>query len=132
VIHSIDSGEPCPTTESHPEQTETEINYCHVVEESMTHNLTIDYGNPPPPPTLPPPQPFPCDAEYVAEQSTFTAAIISSHAETITTEGLEEYYTMVSAFGWAGCAAPKACVPCELDELTVDPTYVENEVQTSS
>jgi len=128
VIHSIDSGEPCPTTESHPEETEQEINYCHVIEESMTANLTIDYGNPPPPPELPPPQPFPCDAAYVAEESTFTAQISSSHAETITTEGLEEYFTMVSAYGWAGCAAPKACIPCELDELIVDPNYVENEV----
>jgi len=35
---------------------------------------------------------------------------------------------VVSAFGWAGCAALKACVPNELDELVVDPNCVKNEV----
>jgi len=128
VIHSIDSGEPCPTTESHPEQTEAEINYCHVIEESMTANLTIDYGTPPTPPEPPPPQPFPCNAAYISEETTFSAEIISSHAETIALEGLGDYYTVVSAYGWAGCAAPKACVPCELDDLVVDPNYMENDV----
>jgi hypothetical protein len=128
VIHSIDSGDPCPTTESHPEQTEQEINYCHVVEESMTTNLTIDYGTPPLPPTLPPPPEPPCTAGFIAEQSTFSAAIESSHGEKIEAENLQAYFTMVSAYGWAGCAAPKACIPCEATDLVVDPAYVENEV----
>jgi hypothetical protein len=35
---------------------------------------------------------------------------------------------MVSIFDWAGCAAPKACIPCESAELIVDENYVENEV----
>lgn len=43
VVHAIDTNEPCPTTESHPEQTESDINYCHVLELSITSNLTIDY-----------------------------------------------------------------------------------------
>jgi len=41
VIHSIDSGEPCPTIESHPAQTESEINQCHVISYVDTANLTI-------------------------------------------------------------------------------------------
>jgi len=128
VIHSIDSGEPCPTTESHPEQTEQEINYCHVVEESMTANLTIDYGEPPPPPELPPVVEPPCTAEYIWEESHFDAAIQTSHAGTISAENLGDFFTVLSAYGWAGCAAPKACTPCEAPDLEVDPAYTGNSV----
>jgi hypothetical protein len=129
VIHSIDSGEPCPTTESHPEETEREINYCHVVEESMTANLTIDYGNPPPPPDLPPHVEPPCTAQYIWDESgSFSFEIQASHSQTITDEGLGGYFTILSAFGWAGCAAPKACIPCESTDLIVDPAYIENDV----
>jgi len=128
VIHSIDSGEPCPTTESHPEQTEQEINYCHVVEESMTANLTIDYGTPPPPPELPPVVEPPCTAEYIWEESHFTAAIQTSHSGIIEAEGLADFFTVLSAYGWAGCAAPKACIPCETPDLYVDPAYTGNSV----
>ena len=129
VIHSIDSGEPCPTTESHPDQTEVEINYCHVVEESMTANLTIDYGTPPDPPALPPVVDPPCTAQYIwDEHGSFSFEIQASHSQTIADEGLESYFTVLSAFGWAGCASPKACIPCESTDLIVDPDYVENEV----
>jgi len=129
VIHSIDSGEPCPTTESHPEQTEQEIQYCHVVEESLTANLTIDYGNPPPPPALPPVIPPPCTAEYIWEEhGSFPFEVQASHSETIQNEGLEAYFTVLSAYGWAGCAAPRACTPCESTDLLVDPAYTANDV----
>jgi len=43
VIHAIETDEPCPTTQSNPEQVESEINYCHVIERSMTANLTHHY-----------------------------------------------------------------------------------------
>jgi len=129
VVHAIDSGEPCPTIESHPEQTEAEIQNCHVVEERMTDHLTIDYGNPPPAPALPPVVEPPCSAQYIwDEHGSFSYEIQTSHSQTISDEGLENYFTALSAYGWAGCAAPKACIPCESTDLIVDPSYVENEV----
>lgn len=130
VIHSIDSGEPCPTTESHPNQTETEINYCHVVEESMTANLTIDYGNPPPKPECDLETAVPCSAQYIwddhgsfpmSTQITHTAALAAD-------EGLANYFTTLSQHGWAGCAAPRVCISCEMPDLVIDIDYVANEV----
>jgi len=41
VIHSIETDEPCPTDSSHPAQTESEINQCHVISYVTTDNLTI-------------------------------------------------------------------------------------------
>jgi len=130
VIHAIDSGEPCPTTESHPNQTESEINYCHVVEESLTANLTIDYGTPPPPVLCPIDDPGPCTAQYIwDEHGSFPVEIQTSHNSALAEdEGLASYMTTLSFHGWAGCAAPKACIPCELEELVIDPTYTSNSV----
>ena len=33
-----------------------------------------------------------------------------------------------SAYGWAGCAASTACIPCESEDLIVDPAYASNTV----
>jgi len=124
VIHAIDSGEPCPTTESQPEQVESEINYCHVVEESMTTNLTINYGTPPVPPPLPPVVEPPCTPTYIWDETgSFSLAIQGIHTQTIEDEDLGNYFTVLSAFGWAGCAAPKACTPCMPTEIVVDELY---------
>jgi len=130
VIHSIDSGEPCPTTESHPEQTEAEINYCHVVEESLTTNLTIDYGIPPEYDPCPIDDPGPCTAQYIwDEHGSFPLDTRTSHSDALAAdEGLENYMTTLSFHGWAGCAAPKACIPCEVEELVIDPAYTSNDV----
>jgi hypothetical protein len=115
VIHSIDSGDPCPTTESHPEQTAAEINTCHIIEDSLTTHLTIDYGNPPTPPELPPVIPPPCTAAYIWEEhGSFGFEIEATHRATLESEELSEHFSAdLSLFGWAGCAAPKACIPCE-------------------
>jgi hypothetical protein len=129
VIHAIDSGEPCPTEESHPEQTESEINECHVVSESMTANLTIDYGTPPDPPDMPTLVAPPCTAQYIwDEHGSFPEALQTTHTQAIQDEELESYFTILSAMGWAGCAAPRACIPCGTQEPLVDENYVENSV----
>merc|ERR1719163_260414 len=113
VIHSIDSGEPCPTEESHPEQTESEINQCHIVSESMTANLTLHYGDPPTPPDLPPLVAPPCTAQYLwDEHGAFPSAVQDSHTQAIEDENLGAFFTTLSASGWAGCAAPRACTSC--------------------
>jgi hypothetical protein len=127
VIHSIDSGEPCPTTESHPVETEAEINYCHVVEESLTANLTIDYGTPPPPPRCDV-DPGPCTAQYIwDDHGSFPLPLQTEHTEELTTNELGAYMTTLSAHGWAGCAAPKACIPCDMEELIIDPEYTASD-----
>jgi len=139
VIHSIDSGEPCPTTESHPNQTETEINYCHVVEESLTSNLTIDYGTVPPPPECPIDDPGPCTAQYLwddhgsfpmAIQTTHTASLAADENLECSTTSQQGHGcgTILSQHGWAGCAAPKACIPCDVPDLVIDPAYTSNDV----
>jgi len=124
VIHAIETGEDCITLESHPQQTEREIENCHLVNESMTTHLRINYGTPPDPPALPPAVEPPCTAQYIwDDHGSFHAQLQSNHSNTIRTEGLESYFTVLSAHGWAGCAAPKACIPCESEELVVDPNY---------
>merc|ERR1719265_3043472 len=68
VIHSIDTGEPCPTTTTHPNQTQTEINNCHVLPIDITANLTIVYPPVPPPPPCDSDPEHPCTAEYIWEE----------------------------------------------------------------
>merc|ERR1719329_419769 len=127
VIHSIDSGEPCPTTESHPDQTAAEINTCHIVEDSLTVHLDINYGTPPTPPELPPVVPPPCTAEYIWEEhGSFGAEIEQTHRQSLEDEGLTDIvYADLSLYGWAGCAAPKACTHCEGPPVETDADYKE-------
>jgi len=133
VVHSIETDEPCPTTDSHPEQTETEINYCHTLELSLTYNLTIDYcgddlplecpEKPEPPPPLPPK----CSSEYVWETTGYFGALPSPFVPRLwaTAEACPECHSSLSDAGWGACAAPKACVPCEGQEPDLpDPDYV--------
>jgi hypothetical protein len=95
----------------------------------MTTNLTIDYGTPPEPPALPPVVEPPCTAQYIwDEHGSFGFEVEASHSQTIADEGLASYFTVLSSFGWAGCAAPKACTPCESTDLIVDPDYADNEI----
>ena len=129
VIHSIDSGEPCPTEESHPDQTTSEINECHIISESMTANLTIDYGNPPEPPDLPTIVAPPCTAQYLwDEHGEFPSGVQTSHTQAIEDEGLGSYFATLSVKGWAGCAAPRACITCGDPEVPTDDSYVDNSV----
>jgi len=126
--HVSDPTVPCITEESHPEQTEAEIQSCHVVYESLTAHLTIDYGTPPEVPPLPPVVEHACSAEYVwDEQGFFTSAIRATHNQALAAdEGLANYFTVLSVHGWAGCAAPKVCIPCEgLDVELPSPEYTE-------
>jgi hypothetical protein len=129
IIHTIDTGEPCTlgSDDSNTEWVSAEINYCHVVEESLTRNLTLIWFEPPPVPELPDWEHPPCTPEYIWEtQGSFSAQLIASHSASISTEGLGEYFTLISDFGWAGCAAPKACVPCDIETLEVDPEYINH------
>jgi len=56
----------------------------------------------------------------------FGAELIASHNENIQIENLEDYNTLISAFGWPGCAPAKVCIPCDPPDLIVDPNYVGN------
>jgi len=115
VIHAIDTGVPCSDGfDLTEEQVGSEINYCHVVEESLTTFLTLDIPPPPLPPVLPPVVEHPCTSEYVwEEQGYFTDAIQASHIAGLAPGNLANFFTTLSNHGWAGCAAPKACIPCE-------------------
>lgn len=72
VTHSIDSGEPCPTTESHPDQTEGEILFCHVVEANLTDHLRIVYG------------PIPCDGDAIVDGHRLRSNILQPTADQLT------------------------------------------------
>merc|ERR1719329_1879402 len=37
------------------------------------------------------------------------------------------HITTLSAHGWAGCAPPKACIPCDMEELIIDEAYTASE-----
>ena len=130
VIHSIDSGDPCPTTTSHPNETAAAINFCHVVEESLTANLTIDYGVPPEPVVCTIEDPGPCSAQYIwDDHGSFPQDTQTSHSAALAAdEGLANYFTTLSVHGWAGCAAPRACIPCDVPDLIIDANYVSSDV----
>jgi len=140
VVHAIDTNEPCPTVETHPEQTEAEINYCHVIDSPcpdsqaddgnhchLTNHLIIDYCHdyswqeaikplplqcPPRPPVTPRHEPK-CSAEYIFETTGHFGQFRDDHMD----PGLEVVHAHLSDAGWGGCAAPKACVPCLGDDL---------------
>ena len=134
---------------------EAEINYCHVRGESETVNLTIDYGQPRPPVTCPIDDDGPCTAQYIWDehgsllidgpdpmliQNTYHLALEAdqdyqdgnpdtsfSGTYTFTCKRLSDYMTTLSIHGWAGCAAPKACIPCDVPDLVIDPAYTSHD-----
>jgi len=126
VIHSIETNEPCPTIESHPDQTQLEIDTCHNIELSLTANLTIDYcgdtlplecPEPPPPPQVEDPK---CSAQYNWDTIGHLGESVSSH------ESNEAVHIRLSDAGWGSCAAPKACVNCMGHGPVIpDPNLVE-------
>jgi len=133
VLHAIDTDEPCPTDSSHPEQTESEIIYCHTLELSLTTNLTIDYCGDdlplecPEKPEPPPPVAPKCSAEYVYETTGYFGALenfpfVQRHWGN---DACVDCHSSLSNAGWGACAAPKACIPCsgQTPELP-DPDYV--------
>jgi len=112
VVHSIETGEPCPTTDTHEEQTESEINHCHHIELELTANLTIDYCGDDLPlecPTAPecePPEPVKCSAEYLWDTQGHLGSFMDSFVPNL------PVHSQLSTAGWGSCAAPKACIPC--------------------
>jgi len=122
VTHSIETNEPCPTIESHPEQTQNEIDHCHHIELSDTANLTIDYCGDdlplvecPEPPEAPHPEEPKCSAQYNWDTVGHNTLI----------EANEPVHVRLSDAGWSTCAAPKACVACEGTGSDLpDPDYV--------
>ena len=126
VVHSIETNEPCPTMTSNGTQVESEINYCHVIDESLTVNLThtmcmnsadpynVDDCLPTPPPCCPTIEP-PCTAQFIwEEQGFFGADLRTSYNTALAAEpDLANYFTTLSEKGWSGCSAPLVCVACE-------------------
>jgi len=142
VVHAIETEEPCPTITTHTEQVESEINYCHVVERSFTANLTHHYcvdralpynveGCLPVEPPLPPVIEPPCTSQYIWEEQGFFSDVIQQAYNTyLASNDLQDFNTALSEKGWAGCAAPLVCVPCEgLMEAIPDLTYSNAAVQ---
>jgi len=139
VIHAIETDEPCPTIDSHPEQVDEEINYCHVVEYSFTANLTHSFcvdrtlpynmdGCLPETPELPPWVEPPCTSEYIwMEQGFFPYDIQIDYRDRLAEEDLGDYFTALSNKDWAGCAAPKVCVNCAAMEApNPNPEYTQS------
>jgi len=126
VVHSIETDEPCPTMTSDGERVESEINYCHVIEASLTANLThtmcmnsgdpynVDDCLPSPPPLCPPIEP-PCTSQFIwEEQGFFGSQLQTSYNTALAAEpDLASYFTALSEKGWSGCSAPLVCVECE-------------------
>jgi len=129
VIHAIDTGVPCSDGfDLTEEAVESEINYCHVIEDSLTANLTLVIPVPPPPPHLPPVVEHPCTAEYIwEEQGHFTDLIQASHSASLAPGNLANFFTILSSHGWAGCAAPKACIPCDGMEDSESPNLAHTD-----
>jgi len=135
VETSLETGAPCPTIDSDPDGTRLAIEDCHVVTESLTEHLIINYGNPPDVPPLPPVQPPPCSPEYISSEQQFLSVIATSFRETI--EGdteypedpLTDYITFTDELlinSWPGCAAPIVCQHCaEFNPVPIDPTRTE-------
>jgi len=113
VQRAIESGEPCPTSESHPDQTQQEITHCHVVEIGLTANLTIDYCGDdlplecPDPCVIPSPPESVCSAEYIYETQGYFGASLQG-----TFQPNQAVHLTLSEAGWGACAAPKVCEPC--------------------
>jgi len=124
VIHSIETNEPCPTIESHPDQTESEISTCHNIELSLTANLTIDYCGDDLPlecPT-PPDPPTPEDPKCTAQYNWDTIGHLGDTAHVSN----EAVHIRLSDAGWGTCAAPKACVDCIGQSPDIpDPNFVD-------
>jgi hypothetical protein len=129
IIHSIETGEPCPTESTHQDQTTSEINECHIIPATLTDNLTIDYGNPPGPPSLPGIPAPPCTTQYLwDEHGEFLQDDQDGWGYKLVDLGLAEHenkwWVKLSQEGWAGCAAPRACFPCDsTPEITPDENY---------
>jgi hypothetical protein len=124
VVTSIETGAPCPTIDSDPDGVTLAIEDCHIVtrgcgEDSMTAHLCLDWCEVPTVPPLPPVEEPACTPAYVAkEQAQFLQAIqVSYTAQLLANDDypndlLENYNTLLSPAGWAGCAPPLVCVDC--------------------
>jgi len=120
IINSIESNEPCPTIESHPDQTQGEINQCHVYDISWTSNLTIDYCGDDLPLECPAPPvcedcnvELPCSSEYIWDTTGHFGDFISSYQQSVWgSDSCPECHVSLSLAGWGACAAPKFCQKC--------------------
>jgi len=135
VESSLADGTPCPTIDSDPDGTRLAIEDCHVVTESLTEHLIIDYGNPPPVPPLPPVPPPPCSPQYIASEQQFLTVIATSFRATIVgdtaypQDPLTDYITFTDELlinSWPGCAAPIVCQHCAaFIPVPIDPSRDE-------
>jgi len=124
---------PCPTIDSDPDGTRMAIEDCHVVTESLTTHLTIDYGVIPEPPTQPPVVPPPCSPEYIAQEQSFITAVVTHYTSSLTDDDaypqdtLTSYFTQLSIDEWPGCAAPLVCEKCQnFAEVEPNPDRTES------
>lgn len=129
IIHSIETGDPCPTEASHPDETEHEINECHDIPRYLTQNLTLKYEEPPSPPAVPKIPSLPCTNQYLwDEHGAFHQDDQDRWESDLTDLGLSghkhDWWVQLSAKKWAGCAAPLACLPCDATpDIQPDPEY---------
>lgn len=143
VETSLTTGAPCPTEDSDPDGVRRAIEDCHIVTDSMTEHLTIDYGAIPSPPPLPPPLAPPCSQGYIArEQGSFDAAIAAAYTTSLLAadpiypeDPLSQYFTAIPTdpteyvWSWPGCSAPRVCEECNsFAPAHVDPERTEPSV----